>query len=53
MQTQPIERLIAVADAVLGQVQNGELFCHGKPDRVCTLSTGERLYVELAATAPI
>ncbi|AXE32261.1 hypothetical protein DK842_21515 [Chromobacterium phragmitis] len=30
MQSQ-FHRLIAAADAVLGQVQNGELFCHGEP----------------------
>lgn len=26
-----VERLIAAADALLGQVQNGELFCHSEP----------------------
>ncbi|TCP13794.1 hypothetical protein EV683_10539 [Crenobacter luteus] len=31
MQLPHFERLIAAADAVLGQVQNGELFCHGEP----------------------
>lgn len=30
MQSQ-FHRLIAAADAVLEQVQNGELFCHGEP----------------------